>query len=168
MKKITVGLSKRTSFNIFSLGIELFQRTKYSHAYIKLHLDDINRDCIYQASGLAVNFSNMEKFDAVETVIHEWDIEVTDEMFNQIMGFCFDELGKPYDIKMIIGIIFNTLFGWKLFNSDGLNSFICSELVGYVLKMVGVLPLDHCLDYYTPKDVFNTLNNNSLVTPVIK
>ena len=158
MKTITIGLSRHIGFNIISLGIRLFQKTTYSHAYIKIHIPEIDRTAVFQATGIGVNFTSLEVFNSKDIKINEWDVTVSDEIFNNILCFCFDEVGKPYSIKMIIGIIFYTLFSWKLFKSDKLNSFICSELVGYVLKLIGVIHQDQCLDYFTPKDVETTMN----------
>lgn len=161
MKEIIVGLSKPPEFKPFAYAIQKFEGTEYSHAYIKFHCDQFDRDMIYQASGLAVNFMSSDVFSSHGTPVHEWKIQVTDEQFNEIMKFCADQLGKPYGLKAIIGIAFYIPFGIKLVDSDKLETFICSELVGEILKIIDIIDKDAQLDYFTPKDVFNTLDKRS-------
>jgi hypothetical protein len=168
MKKIIFGLSKRSSFNIFSSMIRLFESTDYSHVYVRFEVPTTYQTVVCQASGLEVNFENLSIFLSKEKVCYEWEMEISDELFSQVLDFSIQQLGKPYSMKVIIGDFFHKLFGWKLFRSAGTNEFVCSEFVGYILQIVGILPQDFVLDYYMPVDVFNTLNNNSLVTPVIK
>lgn len=157
MRKITIGLSRHTKFSIFGRGIEFFQKTPYSHAYLKFHSNSLSRDLIYQASGLKVNFMNTKMFDSSNTTTNEYVIEVTEEKYNEILGFCVDQVGKPYGIKNIVGIVFYTVFGYKIIKSDKLESFICSELIGYVMRMAGILPDGIDLDYFKPKDVFDCM-----------
>jgi hypothetical protein len=159
MHKIIVGLSRHRDFAIFGRGIQWFQGTPYSHAYIRFDSTEFNRTIIYQASGLRVNLISKAKFDSINFIVKEFEVEISDEKFSEILGFCADELGKPYSLKAIIGIVFHTLFGWKVINSDKLESFICSELVGYILQMIGIIEQNKDLDYFTPKDVDSVMTN---------
>jgi hypothetical protein len=160
MHKIIVGLSRHRDFAIFAAGIQWFQGTPYSHAYIQFFSPEFNRTMIYQASGLKVNLVSREMFDSINSIVKEFEIEVSDDKFSEILGFCADELGKPYSMKAILGIVFHTLFGWKLIDSDKLETFICSELVGYVIQMVGIIEQNADLDYFTPKDLDLVMTNH--------
>jgi len=158
MQKVIIGLSKSKSFSPCGKCIQLFQGTDYTHAYFRFHSKELKSQLIYQATGIGVNFANLKDFQNQEVIIKEWELKVSDKTYHKILKFCAEEVGKPYSIKAIIGILFYILFGLKLINSDKLNTFICSELVGYILQMIGIIGKDVDLDYFTPKDVFNTLN----------
>ena len=157
MKKITIGLSAHTPFNLFSSVIKFLLKTPYSHAYIKFYDERIDRTLVYQASGLTVNLMNIETFNSDENVFKEYTIEIPEDIYYKSLTFCYDQLGKPYDMKMIVNIFFYILFSIKLFRGDGTKAYVCSELVGYVLKMIGILPAEYNLDFYTPRDVFVTM-----------
>jgi hypothetical protein len=157
MRRIYIGLSRHTDFAIFGRAIEWFEKTNFSHAYVRFYSESLNRSLIYQASGMSVNFTNIEHFNSINTTVKEYEILVSDEQYTQILQFCVDNVSKPYGLKSIFGILVYQIFGWKCINPDKQESFICSELVCYILQMLGIIN-EPDLDYSTPKSVYNILN----------
>lgn len=156
MKKLIVGFSrpKGKLFPCFSWGIRLFQGwTQYSHVYLKFKSSSLSRDIIYQASGLQVNFIGKKMFYDHVHVIKEFELELTDADYIQMMKFFIDNAGKPYSIKDIIAILFN-----KPNLSDGNDSFICSELVALVLNRYIGISFNKPLGLLSPKDVYKIIN----------
>jgi hypothetical protein len=159
MKTITIGLSTTKKFNCFSWAIKKLLKTPYSHAYLRLHDDLTNNDMIYQASGLHVNFENINDFINNEIIVKEFPLQVDDDTYTKIISFCEQKVGKPYAIRNIFAIFIYMITGKKLLKGDGSNKFICSELVGGVLEICGLVNKATDLDYFTPKNVDITMSN---------
>lgn len=164
MEKIIIGFSTSSSFSIYSKAIQIVEETKYSHVYIKFFEPAIKRDVIYQSSGLAVNFCNQTSFDASETTISEYEIDITPEKKAEIIAYMFDHVGLPYGFLKILGIsiyLILGLIGIKLarnpFDKEDKGLF-CSE-VGYnIISMLLNAPkIDPSL--VKPKDLEDILKN---------
>lgn len=139
MFTIIIGFSRPKKWHLLSTLIMKVEKTDYSHAYIRIHSEKYDRDLIYQASGLAVNFMNIEMFNNHNNVIHEFEIEVSDETYLDIMRFAIDNVGIPYGSKELIGfglIKLAALFNKKISNpfSNGTKTSVCSELVARILN----------------------------------
>ena len=160
MATVTIGFSKSSSkFAPFSWIIKLVQGTPYSHAYLKIHRDDINRDVYYQASHDLVNFMSSTQFNNEETIIKEIDFEFTDSDKIKLSQFMYDQLGKPYAVSEILGLLCVVLcakIGIKIQNpvQDGTSQFYCSELVSYFLSQCDGITLPKDLADMTPKDLY--------------
>ena len=153
MKNITIGFSrpKGKICPCFSWGIRLFQGwTPYSHVYIKINSKSLDRDLIYQASGTQVNFMGSELFYGHVHVFEEFEIQIKDEDYIEMMKFCIDNAGKPYSARDILAILFSSE---KLL--DGREKFICSELVGIILEDYADISSGKKIP--TPKDIYNLL-----------
>src|SRR5258708_2144045 len=106
MKTIKVGFSRPKAWFVpFSWLIRLCLKTPYSHVYIKTHSDSLNRDIIYQASGLQVNFVGNILFESKENIVKEFSLDISDEIYTNMMQDSIDIAGGPYSMWQI----FNTL-----------------------------------------------------------
>ena len=77
--KIIIGCSRNNK-----IGSELIQwwlNTNYSHVYAKWHLNDQNRDIVYQASHGMVHFRASNHFNKDNTVVKEFEIEFDEKFF---------------------------------------------------------------------------------------
>jgi hypothetical protein len=164
MDQIIFGFSRpKSGFQPFSWAIQFFTASNISHAYVKFYSAKYDRWLIYQASGLAVNFTNTEIFEAKETVVEEFEIPISDEAKQKTIQFAIDNCGAPYGILQIFGILLVILakkIGIKipniLYNS---STFVCSELAADILKEIGNgSELDPKVT--TPVDLKNYLINN--------
>lgn len=150
---ITIGFSRPKAWFVpFAWAIMAYQKTNYSHAYVKFHSDSISRDLIYQASGKMVNFIGSEKFAAEEIIVAEYQIEISEDKRVALMQFLVDETGTPYGVLQIFGLLLYRQFGWKLLRNND-KEFICSELVARVLHGLDVPESFSELDYVMPTDV---------------
>ena len=128
MKTITIGLSRHIGFNIISLGIRLFQKTTYSHAYIKIHIPEIDRTAVFQATGIGVNFTSLEVFNSkdIKDLITPASLIPTlytyayENYYNGNRQYCLDILAKTLKDKYLVDEQF------KAFTFDGIfiNQFL--------------------------------------------
>lgn len=164
MKSITIGFSKpKAHGKIFSTLIRLFQGTEYSHVYIKMHTK-ANIDVVYQASGSKVNFMNFDLFNDEVVILKEFTFEITDEIKNEILAFCFKYVGTEYGVKQVLGmglVRLLKLIGIKMANpfEDGLNTMVCSEVVGRIMQFIVVDFKSTDFDNLDVKDVYDYVNS---------
>lgn len=159
MKSIIIGFSKpkNHSFPIFSWIIRFVDWAPYSHVYIRWNSKSIDRDLIYQASGISVHFLSGKKFDQKAESLFKYQIEINESLKYKTIQKCVDNLGSPYGIKQALGIgivkLFR-LFGKDIKNpfADGNATWVCSELVLDVLKDLG-MKININADNVTPKDI---------------
>jgi hypothetical protein len=162
MNQIIVGFSRpKKWFSPFSWLIRLCTWTPYSHAYIRYENTYANRNVVFQASGLAVNFMNQEMFNGKEVVCAEFAIPISDSSKLSTVQFAIDSCGTPYGLGQVVGfgwVLFMRIFGKSVENPfySG-SSYFCSELVADILAELKV-PGD-TLDPSTasPKDVLEFL-----------
>lgn len=139
MKRIIVGFSRPKKWKPFAQLIMAVEKTNYDHVYVRLHSDTYQRDIVYQASGLQVNFMSTSVFADNNVVVKEFYVDVSDDNYIKMMQFCIDSAGKPYSLKEIFGfgwVKLNKLIGRKVGNpfDDGTNAFVCSILADYILE----------------------------------
>ena len=160
--KIIVGFSKpKSKWKIFSAIIRFFQKTPYSHSYIKMQSDNLGLTYIYQANGSGLNFCNLEIFNKKNIVIKEFifdESKIDREIYKKVFIYCMANAGKSYSFKQILYIfksIIMRFFGCKCDKKkiNGDSGYICSELVAYILEIIGYR-LNKEYDYVTPKDLY--------------
>ncbi len=133
MRKVIVGFSRPIEWHVLSATIMLVERTNYSHVYVRTRSDKYDRDLIYQASGLAVNFVGLDFFLSKNTIVDEFDFDVSDETYVKLMQFCIDNAGKPYGSKQLVGMGIKKL-GFENPFRDGKQTYVCSEMAAYIIK----------------------------------
>jgi 3-deoxy-D-arabino-heptulosonate 7-phosphate (DAHP) synthase class II len=160
MKTIIIGFSSHSS--LFSWLIRFFTSSKVSHTYIRLPVPEYNTSVIFQASGLAVNYTASDVFESHSEVIEEYELNITDEQYRLSEKFRVTEVGKPYSYKQIIGfltVLTARKFGKNIPNplSNGDHSYVCVEVVA---NSVGISNGESM----TPEDLrFWCQNNAKLV-----
>lgn len=135
MKKITVVLTKRkNNFNLLSWIIRFIEHTEFSHIGFVI-TNSTGRKFIYEASGFTVKFNNYNLFNDVNLYIKQYELELSSEQQQKFIDICLDNLGRPYSIKGLIGLLFVRLFKLKSNPfKDQADSFVCSELAAFIIK----------------------------------
>lgn len=163
METIFVGFSKPKTWKPFAWLIMKGFGTSYDHVYIRFRSEKYDRDLIYQASKMMVNFMSKEVLMQDNIIVDEFPVEITTENKTKMIQFAIDNCGKPYGIKEAIGLgivrIFE-LLGKKIKNpfGDGGATYVCSELAGYMLKQYAGALIPKDVDDIAPPDVFNYLS----------
>jgi|ERR1035437_131104 hypothetical protein len=155
MKTIIVGFSRPIKPTIFSRAIQWSEGTNYDHVYIKWNWASVDRDVIYQASKLAVNFESNTTFDAYSVTIEEYELSVDDEIYKEIMQFCIDNSNKPYSVLEIVGFTYVAICAMlkqQVHNPFPTHaaSFVCSKLIDNILLIAKVTDIRVSSDDVTP------------------
>ena len=164
MNSIIVGFSKPKTWKPFAALIMWGYNIPYDHVYIKLHSNTYNRDLIYQASGISVNFMSPIIFNNLNSIIKEFNLSISDQAHKAMIQFAIDTVGKPYGIKECLGLAIvriAELLGKKIknpFKFDG-KTYVCSELASFMLKEYLNLNLDQDINLITPKDLYTYLDS---------
>jgi hypothetical protein len=164
MEKILVGFSKPNKWKPFAWLIMVAFNIPYDHVYIKYRSDKYDRNLIYQASKLMVNFMGDAQFLSENVIVDEFQVDITEENKTAMVQFAIDNAGKPYGVKQIFGMAWvriNELLGRKITNpfQDEGQTYVCSELASYILQQYAGAQLPRDLDDMTPLDVFNYLTS---------
>jgi len=161
--KIIIGFSKpKSKTAIFGNGIRAVLGTDFSHVYVKFKSDKFNRVLIYQASGFAVNFMEESRMLKDHAVVAEFELTVSEATYVKTMQFAIDNAGVPYGIAQIFGILYVKALALASIRAknpfaNGDSNFVCSELVGEILKEIVGLEVDYDMDLITPKEIFELL-----------
>jgi len=154
--KLYIGFSKPRNhrFPIFSWAIRAFERTRYSHGYIRWYSKGANAEICYEASGNELKFVCKKVFDRRINPIHEYELEITKEQYRKLLNFCMTNAGVDYGVKQVFGILLVRLFGLKKNPfSDGRASWVCSEVAGTILQEIYGINLGLDLDVAGPKAI---------------
>ncbi len=131
MKTVIVGFSSHPG--VFSSLIKFITNSKVSHAYIRIPIPEYDESMIFQASGLAVNYCNFKVFQLKSKVMEEYEVKVSDDIYQLGEMLRIMESGKPYSMKEIFGLLWVLAMrglGVKVDNPfrDGSASYVCVEL----------------------------------------
>lgn len=151
MARMVVGFSRPKKFSIGSTAIRIAENSPFSHAYIRWHANGIERDMIYQASHGMVHFVSGESFDKDAETVVSYYIDLADEQFKNVVRKCVDLAGTKYGTLALAGMGFERATGIKSPFRDGNKTFVCSELVGEVLKQCGIADVAIDLELAGPK-----------------
>ena len=162
MTTIIVGFSRAKSKTAwFSRLIRWAENTPYSHVYIRRNSSRIG-EYVYQASGTAVNFMGITNFLKKAEVIEEFELQISQEDLSGLLKDMIKFAGSPYSIKQVLKlskyILLNKIgIKTKLKHVDGEETWICSEIAGWILKKHLHLNIEGVLDMLTPKGLRDQL-----------
>lgn len=154
--KLIVGFSKPKTWKPFAWLIMKGYSIPYDHVYVSFHSESLNRDVVFQASGLSVNFMGKVFFDEND-VLDEFELSISEENKKKLLQFALDNAGNPYGIKIALGLALvriASLFGKKIKNPFG-GEFVCSTLVGHILKKFEGIDIPDSRDNINPKEVYD-------------
>lgn len=160
---VTIGFSrpKNITFPIGSWLIRAFQRTSYSHTYVRFYSENLNRTLVYEAVGSGgVRFVGYKEWSKKAEELHSFTLNVKKCNSVTMMQDFVDYCGVEYGHLQNLGIFLASVFGWK--SNPWKKGKNCSEIVGKFLKAEGY-KIDKPLDLLTPKDVYEILSNNTLI-----
>lgn len=144
-----IMFSKPKKAKIGSQAIMWKLGTEYSHVAVEFHLKAMDRFLIFESSYGDVHAVEAKSWAKDNIIVDEVCLDITKEKRVLVMRFLLDNLQKKYGYMSILGIAFPKL---KL-GVDGNKTFICSELVAKVLDIAYNYKVDKSIDYMTPKDI---------------
>lgn len=172
MKQITIGFSRAcTTLPVFSWLIMAVQRTNFSHVYLKYQDEFLGQTMYYQASHTLVNSMSEAVFLAQETVVQEFTFSVSDVSYLACMKNAAAQAGKPYGTMEILGLAVVELamaVNMRVHNpvKDAGETWICDQLIAYLLNTCENVKLPMPLNDMIPKDVYNLVSTLPTVLSV--
>jgi hypothetical protein len=151
--KLQVAFSRPKKFAIGSSAIRLFTNSSYSHALLRWRSESLDKDMVYQASHGMVHFISGERFDESNDTLVAYEFDLTNDQYRQVVRKCVELAGVKYGYLELWGMAVERLTGLKSPFRDGHKSFVCSELVGEVLRQTGVANIDIDLELAGPKEL---------------
>lgn len=144
--KIEVGFSKAKGFAPEGWIVMWLERTKFSHAYVRIYLPEYDRSIIYQATGLTVQFQSEQAFALKSLEVEKFAFEVQPDDVQRLMQWAIDNCGKPYSYKEAIGLGLKRIarrLGFKIKNPWAeKDAFVCCTLVAEALHWAGIAALN--------------------------
>jgi len=134
MTKIYVYFVHRKTFNPLSILIRFLQKDKSSHVAIAINTN-WERTLIYHASAIGVNFENHDYFMRKYEIDKSFMVEI--ESIGEIFRYCIDNLNSSYSLRSLFFHLFS-FFGITISALLPSKGFICSSLVGHVLRSQGI------------------------------
>lgn len=160
MRSVIVGFSAPIKWKVGAEFIKLWQGgTPYSHVYLRTTAVLIKRDIIYQASHGDVNCISAPAFEEQNRVVAEFEYNIQDYDYVELLRYCVDELGKPYGYLGLLKIGLRKLFKIR---GDGERSFHCSEFAARAIKSLATKDAD----FIEPVDLYKSLVANPQVRSV--
>lgn len=164
MPNIIIGFSKPKKDNIVSKLIRAADGVAFSHTYMAIYSNSTSRWLYYHASGTQVHFLGEEMFHHKNDVVDSFIVTISDADRIKIMQHAIDTIGMPYGIKQLIGMGIVRACGFLGVSvrnpfRDGRQTYVCSELMGEVLKMLNIIDVDVNLDDIRPIDIYTALSN---------
>lgn len=168
--KIKIGFSKSTKKSaILSDLIRFVEGVDFSHVYISFTASKIDRCLIYHADSKGVAFLSKTNFLKTNKIIDEFEIEVSEFVYHNVLRRCVDLAGSSYNFKHLFCLGLRRLLGMiginvrRIFNTN-YSRFICSVLVADVvfartgaLKKHNISKNTHYRDL-SPREIYEMLN----------
>lgn len=152
METISVGFSyNKKSF--LSEAIKSLDQSPFSHVYLRKKSK--YGEYVYQASGLQVNFMNIDIFSEHNTIVEEYEFNLDDAQKDKILAFFIKYAGAEYQtcslFKLLV-ILLGRRVGMEIKIKDGdRKKFICSELGAFFCEEILGIDIPGELDFITPK-----------------
>lgn len=160
MKTITIGFSRRKGSAIGSEIIQKYMGTKFSHVYFKFKEPHYIVHSIFHAVGRGLSYVCETRFLQSNAVAREFDIQVSDETYYELLNDCHLNSGIKYGYLQNLGIVIvdclNKL-GCKIKKNplnDGIN---CSEWAAYLVHDMYGEWTEKEYNLVTPKDIHDFL-----------
>lgn len=151
MRTLKIGFSRpRSKWKIGSALIRLFEGSDFSHTLLRWESETLERELVYQASHGMVHFLSGHRFDIEAHTVREYEVDLTDSEFTVVLQKCVDLAGVKYGYLTLLGMAIERITGCRNPFRDADRTYVCSELVGEVLKLHGDLE-DLDLELIGPK-----------------
>lgn len=138
----------------------------YIHAWVGFSLGGI--PLVYHSTGFGVHVAGWESLQKNRTIKHMWEIPLEEEAFLRFAKECFQETGKKYGNRQLLGMAVVkglSKIGIKLkklpFGANRGSEHVCSEtaqrmIVKYTIASDMLDWTQEDPDLWTPVDVVNT------------
>ena len=143
---------------LFSWIIRVVEQTPYSHCYLEWYSPKFDEFLRYEASGTSVHFSGEISWKHKAEAVEKYEVEISEECYQKMIKWCIRHADLPYGMKQVVGIAVVKIagaFGRKIRNpfASGNKTWVCSELVGFIIEEVVGEDVDEDLDIAGPRKI---------------
>ena len=137
MSKLYIGFSYPKKFKLAAYIISKWMKTDYSHVYIRFESSNpIIPSTVYHAAHGMVHFIELERFKKENNIIKEYELAIDENIRIETLVNCMKLAGEKYSYIQLFKILINDVcyqlnIKNQIYDSNG---YICSELVGTLLK----------------------------------
>lgn len=150
MRKLVIGFSDSPSkWDFFAWAIKQYLKAPFFHTYF-FFPDEGKKGKTWEATVKGVVTKTRRLWLETHTVIYEYEVEVTEERYQEILNFCKARRGTPYGYLQYIAILLN------LKRDNGIKRTICSEYVARGAEQE--LQIEGNLDKIDPKEVWEVVS----------
>ncbi len=156
---LIVGFSKprNRTLPIASYIIRAYEKTEFSHVYLKVFIPQAKKHVVYEAVGHGVRFISEEEWLKKARIVKEFSIFITEEQNDLLISDCFDNCGKTYGFLQNLGIVITDTFA--LAGNPFTKHRNCSEEVAKRVEKVGII-FKKSKNLISPKDLYEYFNEN--------
>lgn len=155
MQQIVIGFSKSSKkLAVLSWLIRLYQKTPYSHTYLRFYSETLNRTLVYEAVGSGLRFVGNWQWKKEAKEVYSFTIDVKKCNYVSMLQYCVDHAGTDYGFMQNVGVLIARIFGMK--SNPFRKGKNCSEVIAEILIHEGYT-FDKPFDLITPKDIFKVL-----------
>lgn len=132
MKKLYIGFSSPNSWMPGAALIQMWQRTDYSHCYLRFYDESLGLNIVYHAAHGMVHYVEHENFKSTTIIRKEYEIELSNNDEWLTRWECAKLAAQPYGHAELAKIVLHDIanyFGIKTDFKDG-RGYVCSELMG--------------------------------------
>ena len=154
MKTITIGFSHNNM--VGSRLISWFMRKPFSHTYLKFQEPWYSDQTINQATGHGLGYMSETRFKENNTVVREYSLQISEELFQEVVNNCHRNAGVSYGYLQLVGIFCVTILskvGIKVSKNPLPSGVICSEWMYDILAEVYGPWTDKDANLVTPADI---------------
>lgn len=139
ISSITIGFSKPKDhpFPILAWAIQYWQKTPYSHVYVRFYSESINRTLVYEAVGKGVRFISLDNWTKHAEEVKSYTLEVKKCNAVTLLQYCVDHSGDKYGMLQNLGIFLAKAFSWK--KNPWTSGKNCSEAISEMLQAEGMI-----------------------------
>jgi hypothetical protein len=155
MKTIYIGFS--CSGKIGSKLISWFMRKPFSHTYLKFQEPWYKDQTIHQATGHGLGYMSENIFNSECTVVKEFPLQISDELFLEVVTNCHNNSGANYGYFQLLGIFMVDVLskiGIKIKKNPIRGGIICSEWMYDILTEVYGKWTDKDPNLVDPSDIY--------------
>jgi len=157
INQIVIGFSKPKN-RVFPFGswlIRAYEKTPFSHVYLKFHSETLNRTLVYEAVGGGVRFIGNKAWENHAEEVSSFTLDIKQCNYITLLQYCVDHAGMEYGFAQNLGVVVCDLL--KLEKNPFKKGKNCSEVVGEILKLEGI-HISKDTNLLTPKDIYEALH----------
>jgi hypothetical protein len=136
MSYVIIGFSRPKGFTPITSLIRWVESTPYNHVFLKFQEPFTRKWMVLEADTFSVRLLSAESLESTNVVVSTSIIGVTEAQLGDLLVKAYSVLARPYSFLGLLGHLVKLVarLPYNPYKDRG-QSFICSELVAYLLDL---------------------------------